>query len=342
MSANSVIENEPLLNVQELHTYFFLDKGVVRAVQGVNLVIPRGGTLGLVGESGCGKSVMALSVLRLISPPGRIVSGRVTLHQNGRARVLTDMSEDGPDIRRIRGKEIAMVFQEPMSSLSPVHTIGSQITEAITLHTELRNRAARDQAMSMLARVGIPDALRRFRQFPHELSGGMRQRAMIAMALSCRPALLIADEPTTALDVTIQAQILELMRELQREFSMTILLITHDLGVIAEMTDQVAVMYLGRVVEQASAKVIFTNPSHPYTQALLDSIPAAQTARKTALRTIAGTLPDPFTHLEGCPFHPRCPEAVAGTCDRGNPPPLEEIAPAHPVACSVRTRGTGS
>lgn len=333
---------DPVLTIRGLHTYFYTDKGVVRAVQGVDLDVPRGGTLGLVGESGCGKSVTAFSVLRLITPPGRIVSGRIALHQDGAERVLTEMTHDGPEIRQIRGKEIAMVFQEPMSSLSPVHTAGAQVVEAIRLHTLLRRRAARERAVSMLTHVGIPDAPRRFRQYPHEMSGGMRQRVMIAMALACRPALLIADEPTTALDVTIQAQILELMRQLQQEMGMAILLITHDLGVIADMADHVAVMYLGRIVEQAEAKTLFAHPVHPYTQALLHSMPTANTQRKTPLAAIAGSVPDPFVVIDGCPFHPRCPDAVPGECDRGDAPALRELVGAHSVACPVRCKGLSS
>jgi len=330
---------ESLLTIRDLKTYFFLDEGTVRAVDGVDLEIPRGTTVGLVGESACGKSVTALSILRLISHPGRIVAGRIVLHRNSQAVVLTDLKEECPAIREIRGKEIAMIFQEPMTSLSPVHTVGNQITEAIALHTPRRGAVARSHAVQMLGRVGIPDAKRRFRQYPHEMSGGMRQRAMIAMALSCRPSLLIADEPTTALDVTIQAQILELMRDLQAELGMSILLITHDLGVVAEMAREVAVMYLGRVVEQADTRRIYSDPQHPYTRALLRSIPGSGTRRKARLKVIAGSVPDPFQTIPGCPFHPRCEEAEAGLCDRGDPPPLLELGPGHTAACFIRHRG---
>ncbi|MBI5092024.1 MAG: ABC transporter ATP-binding protein [Candidatus Hydrogenedentes bacterium] len=327
-----------VLSIRNLRTYFHADDGVVRAVDGVDLDVPRGATVGIVGESGCGKSVTAFSILKLIAPPGRIESGRVVFYDNGRERVLSDMSEDGPDIRQIRGKAISMVFQEPMSSLSPVHSVGNQIVEAITLHTALRGRTARDRATAMLERVGIPDAPRRFRQYPHELSGGMRQRVMIAMALACEPALLIADEPTTALDVTIQAQILELMRELQADLGMAILLITHDLGVIAEAAQEVAVMYLGRIVEQGRVNEVLDNPQHPYTRALLQSIPTLSRERKVQLRTIAGSLPDPLAQIAGCPFHTRCVETISGRCDHGGPPGFVEIAPGRKAACFARER----
>jgi len=325
--------SEPIVSIEGLKTYFFLDEGTVRAVEGVDLVIPRGTTVGLVGESGCGKSVTALSILRLISPPGRIVAGRITLHRDGQSVVLTDLPEEGREIRQIRGKEISMIFQEPMTSLSPVHTIGDQIVEAVTLHTPLRGKRAWAHAVEMLARVGIPDPSRRAKQYPHELSGGMRQRAMIAMALACRPSLLIADEPTTALDVTIQAQILDLMRQLQADLDMAILLITHDLGVVAEMASEVAVMYCGRIVEHAPTAAIYSDPLHPYTQALLRSIPGRGAERKSRLHVIRGSVPEPFERVPGCPFHPRCELAEAGVCDVGEAPPLVEARPGHCVAC---------
>jgi peptide/nickel transport system ATP-binding protein len=328
----------PLLRVEGLHTHFVLDEGVVHAVNGVDLVVRRGRTLGVVGESGCGKSVMALSILRLVERPGKIVEGRVILYRDGRDVVLTDLPAEGKALRRIRGAEIAMIFQEPMTSLSPVHTVGSQIAESARLHMGMDRAAAKAHAIETMDLVGIPDAARRYRQYPHEMSGGLRQRAMIAMALSCRPSLLIADEPTTALDVTIQAQILELMRDLQKRLGMSIMLITHNLGVVAETADEVVVMYLGRAVESADTGPIFANPLHPYTQALLRSIPGRQTARKTTLQVIRGSVPDAFTQLPGCPFHPRCAEAVAGTCDRGGPPELCEAAEGHKVACFVREK----
>ena len=333
--------SEPLLTIRDLRTFFFLDEGVIRAVDGVDLDVPCNETIGLVGESGCGKSVTAFAIMRLVAPPGRIVSGEIVLHNGNRRTVLTDLGVNSRAMRAIRGKEIAIVFQEPMSSLSPVHTAGDQIMEAIELHTELRGRQAKAHAIDMLARVGIPDPRQRFRQYPHEMSGGMRQRAMIAMALSCRPSLLIADEPTTSLDVTIQAQILDLMRELQAEFGMAIMLITHDLGVVAEMAQQVAVMYLGRIMEQTDIRRAFAGPLHPYTRALLQSIPALEKERKSALRTIAGSVPDPFDRPTGCPFHPRCEEAVRGLCDKGDAPPLLEVDTQHRVACWLRHKSTG-
>ncbi len=324
---------DKVLTINNLKTHFFLDEGTVHAVDGVTMDIPRGKTVGIVGESGCGKSVTAFSALRLVSSPGRIVEGEIVLHRPDREIDLTNLDEEGEDIRAIRGHEIAMIFQEPMTSLSPVHTVGFQIVEAIRLHLNLRGEEARSHAVNMLDRVGIPDAERRFEQYPHEMSGGMRQRVMIAMALSCRPALLIADEPTTALDVTIQAQILDLMRDLQNEFQMSIMLITHDLGVVAEMADEVAVMYMGRIVEHAATEEIFEDPKHPYTQALMQSIPGMSQARKTRLQTIMGSVPDPYTRLQGCPFHPRCEEAQDGVCNTGERPELLAVEDGHAVAC---------
>jgi oligopeptide/dipeptide ABC transporter ATP-binding protein len=326
-----------LLTITDLHTRFFLDEGVVDAVDGVDLAIPRGGTVALVGESGCGKSVAALSVLRLVSPPGRITAGRIVLHGE-RDLELTALPEDGEALRRVRGAEIAMIFQEPMTALSPVHRVGAQIAEAVALHQRVGRREALARAVAMMARVGIPDASRRVRQYPHELSGGLRQRAMIAMALVCRPKLLIADEPTTALDVTVQAQILALLRELQAELGMALLLITHDLGVVAEMAQTVAVMYLGRIVEHAPVAALFDDPRHPYTAALLRSMPG-RGARKAPLAAIPGAVPAPGTPIPGCPFHPRCGEAVAGVCDVGGKPALREVAPGHATACLLRQRG---
>ncbi|MCH8295266.1 ABC transporter ATP-binding protein [Candidatus Poribacteria bacterium] len=326
----------PLLTIHNLRTYFFLDEGTVRAVDGVSLQIPRGKTVAIVGESGCGKSVTAFSILRLVSPPGQIVSGEIVLHRSDGDVVLTNLEEDGKAIREIRGKEIAMIFQEPMTSLSPVHTVGKQIMEAVTLHTQMRKTEAKSHAIHMMEQVDIPNPKGRFEQYPHEMSGGLRQRAVIAMALACQPALLIADEPTTALDVTIQAQILALMRELQAEFGMSILLITHDLGVVAEMADEVAVMYMGREVEQAPMEQLLTNPQHPYTQALLQSVPGRGTQPKAKLKVIAGSIPEPFQRIPGCAFHPRCQEAIAGACNQGEAPPLLELSSQHHVACIAR------
>lgn len=333
-----------ILTISDLHTHFFLDEGTVYAVNGISLQIPRGKTIAIVGESGCGKSVTAYSILRLVSSPGRIVSGKIVLHNRDKDVTLTDLKEDGDEIRQIRGKEIAMIFQEPMTSLSPVHTVGSQIMEAVKLHTGVGKSEAVTHAIRMMERVGIPNAASRFSQYPHEMSGGLRQRTMIAMALSCEPSLLIADEPTTALDVTIQAQILELMRDLQVELGMSILLITHDLGVVAEMADQVAVMYLGKIVEETDVNRIFRSPQHPYTQALLQSVPGRETLPGSRLKVIAGTVPDPFQRIPGCSFHPRCEEAVSGKCDSGDSPELLELVQGHKAACVIRQeqyRATG-
>jgi len=326
----------PILTIQNLHTYFFLDEGTVRAVDGVDLEIPRGKTLCLVGESGCGKSITAFSLLQMIQQPGRIVDGQIALHLDNQPLVLTALAPDGKQMRQIRGSEIAMIFQEPMTSLSPVHSVGSQIAEAIRLHTKSKKREARDRAIHIMERVGISDPSRRYNAYPHEMSGGLRQRAMIAMALSCQPTLLIADEPTTALDVTIQAQILALMRELQEELGMAILLITHDLGVVAQMADEVAVMYWGRIVEFGDVNSIFQHPAHPYTEALLRSLPGLHIERQSELEAIRGSVPDPFQPLAGCAFHPRCSEALQGKCDVGERPELREIEAGHLSACLLR------
>ena len=334
---------DSLISIQDLQTSFFLDEGVVRAVDGVNLEIPRGQTLGVVGESGCGKSVMAFSILRMISYPGRIVGGRIIYRPDGQEIDLTGLDDDGPEIRAIRGAQIAMIFQEPMTSLSPVHTIGSQIMESLLLHTDFDKDKAHEKTIQMMEWVGIPDPRRRFKSYPHEMSGGLRQRIMIAMALCCSPSLLIADEPTTALDVTIQAQILDLMVRMQRELSTSILLITHNLGVVAQVAHHVAVMYLGRVVEQGECREVFKNPCHPYTVALMRSIPGrGEVARQKELHTIKGMVPDPFTRIPGCPFHPRCEEMEAGLCDRQGPPALVEVRPGHKTACLRRHKESGA
>ncbi|MEM7535786.1 MAG: ABC transporter ATP-binding protein [Chloroflexota bacterium] len=321
--------DEALLEVTNLKTHFFLEQGIVRAVDGVDFTINRGQTVGIVGESGCGKSITARSVLRIVAPPGRIVDGEMLFHRmgsDGSEEVidLVQLDERGAEVRAIRGGEISMVFQEPMTSLSPVHTIGNQIIEGILLHQNISAQEAREQAIEMLDRVNMPDPNRTIDRYPHELSGGMRQRAVIAMALSCRPTLLIADEPTTALDVTTQAQILTLMRDLQDEFGMAIIFITHDLGVIAQMVDYVIVMYLGEAVEMADVDTIFYNPKHPYTKSLLRSIPrlgAKSVQERTGpLAAIRGSVPDPYSRPTGCPFHTRCPEVIKGVCDQKDPP----------------------
>ena len=287
-----------------------------------------------MGESGCGKSITARSILGIVDRPGRIIEGEIHFRRpsvnGGPARTvdLTRLEPNGPEMRAIRGAEIALIFQEPMSSFSPVHSVGNQIVEAILLHQTMSRRQARDKTIEILRRVGVSSPERRVDQLAHQLSGGLRQRAMIAMALSCRPALLIADEPTTALDVTTQAQILELMRQLQREDGMAIMLITHDLGVIAAMATDVAVMYLGRVVEQAPVDAIFHDPRHPYTRALLRSIPRMRSRTRQRLTPIAGTVPHPYDRPPGCPFHPRC----AGRCDRAAPV-MKPVGDHHTVSC---------
>ena len=332
-----------LLQVKNLRTYFFLDEGTVRAVDGADFEIERGQTLGVVGESGCGKSVTAQSILRIVPPPGRIVEGKILFHRlvrsNGSGETtqvvdLTSLDPRGREIRSIRGAEIAMVFQEPMTSLSPVHTIGNQIMEAIILHQEVSKEEAREKAIDMLARVGMPKPSQTIDNYPHQLSGGMRQRAMIAMALSCHPSLLIADEPTTALDVTTEAQILELMERLQEELGMAIMYITHDLGVIAETCEEVIVMYLGKVVERADVDSLFHDPQHPYTRALLKSIPKIGRKSRQRLESIKGMVPDPYAIPRGCPFWPRCPEYIAGVCDREEPRYIA-LSPDHDVRCHL-------
>ena len=315
-----------LIEVRNLHTSFFTPDGEVKAVDGVSLEIAEGKTLGLVGESGCGKSVTALSVMRLVpSPPGKVVGGEILY----RGRDLLKL--DGEAMRKIRGNEISMIFQEPMTSLNPVFTIGNQIGEAIRLHQGLGRKETREKTIEMLRLVKIADPEQRIDDYPHQLSGGMRQRVMIAMALSCNPSLLIADEPTTALDVTIQAQILELMKELQQKLGMSLLLITHDLGVVAEQADEVAIMYAGKVVERAKAKEIFDRPLHPYTVGLLNSLPGAGNHKKKRLDAIPGMVPSPLELPGGCRFRDRCPKA-AGICVEAEPE-LAEKGKEHWAAC---------
>ena len=330
---------QKLLEISDLAVHFVLDLGTVRAVEGVSFDVNSGEIVGVIGESGCGKTVTAQAVMRIVPRPGRIARGEILLHDLDGNTCLDVAKLDpmGERIRQIRGGEISMIFQEPMTSFSPVHTIGNQITEAIRLHLDVDQDEATRLAIDMLRRVGIPKASLRIKSYPFELSGGMRQRAMIAMALSTRPKLLIADEPTTALDVTIQAQILELMQEIQAEFGMAILLITHNLGVIAETSHRVAVMYLGHIVETGTVNAIFQQPLHPYTKALMGSIPRIS-RRVGKLEVIRGSVPDPFTQLPGCPFFPRCDFGVPGTCDVGAPPPLHEGRPAHFVACPFYER----
>jgi len=321
----------PLIEVRGLKTYFYTEDGIVRAVDGVDYVIEQEETLGVVGESGCGKSVTALSIMGLVQiPPGKIEEGEILFHRDGKVMDLTKFNPKGREMRSIRGNEIAMIFQEPMTSLNPVYTIGNQIMEAIILHQKLDKKAAKQKAIDMLRAVGIPLPEQRVDEYPHQLSGGMRQRAMIAMAMSCNPSLLIADEPTTALDVTIQAQVLELMNALRAEFQASIQFITHDLGVIAGMADDVVVMYLGRIVEASNVREVFHNPKHPYTQGLMHSIPSLASI-KERLEPIKGVVPDPFEVPPGCGFEPRCPHAME-IC-KTKMPDLKEVAPGHTTAC---------
>jgi oligopeptide/dipeptide ABC transporter ATP-binding protein len=315
-----------LIQVKNLQTSFFTPEGEVRAIDGVSFEIGEGKTLGLVGESGCGKSVTSLSIMRLIqSPPGRIVGGEILY----RGKDLLKLNNE--QMRKIRGNEISMIFQEPMTSLNPVFTVGNQIGEAIKLHQGLGKQETRAKTIEMLRLVKIADPDSRVDSYPHQLSGGMRQRVMIAMALSCNPSLLIADEPTTALDVTIQAQILELMKELQQKMGMALLLITHDLGVVAEQADEVAIMYAGKIVERANTRSIFSKPFHPYTVGLLNSLPSTGSEKKKRLDAIPGVVPSPLHLPSGCRFRDRCPRA-ADACAQSEPP-LVEKEPGHTVAC---------
>ncbi|NKB81113.1 MAG: ATP-binding cassette domain-containing protein [Nitrospirales bacterium] len=314
----------PLLDVHHLSTSFFTEKGEVRAVQDVSFTIDPGQTLALVGESGCGKSVTALSIMRLIEAPGRIVNGTILF----KGQDLAALSDEA--LRHIRGKAIGMVFQEPMTSLNPVFTIGNQIGEVLTIHTNLSKAEIRAEVIRLLEKVRIPSAAQRYDQYPHEMSGGMKQRVMIAMALACKPDLLIADEPTTALDVTIQAQILDLLKTLQQEMGMAILLITHNLGVVAQFTQDVIVMYASQVAERASTQDLFQHPAHPYTQALLHSLPKAG-GRGHRLESIAGMVPSPLHYPAGCHFSTRCPDALPQCAYQE--PPLVSINESHDVIC---------
>lgn len=330
--------HEPLIEVRDIKVYFYLDEGTVRAVEGVSFDIARGKTLGVVGESGCGKSVTSQAIMQIVPPPGKIVGGKIYFYRydaQGSAEKIdiTSLDPRGQEIRNIRGAEIAKIFQEPMTSLSPVHTIGNQIMEAIILHQKVGKQEARAQAIEMLRYVGLPQPELRIDAYPHQLSGGMRQRAMIAMALSCTPSLLIADEPTTALDVTTEAQILDLMRGLQREIGMAIMYITHNLGVIAEMCKEVVVMYMGKEVEWAGVDETFYNPQHPYTQALLRSIPRIGRKSRQRLESIKGVVPDPYAIPKGCPFYPRCRHYMPGICDREQDVPFYQVGERHYARC---------
>jgi oligopeptide/dipeptide ABC transporter ATP-binding protein len=326
--------NEPLIELRDLRVHFDLDEGTVKAVDGADLTVRRGRTLGVVGESGCGKSMTARAILRIVGKPGRIVGGEILYHRNGTSVDLARLDPTGPEIRAIRGAEIAMIFQEPMTSFSPIHTIGDQIGEAVTLHRSVGQADARALTIDMLRRVGMSRPEQRIDQYPFELSGGMRQRAMIAMAMINNPLLLLADEPTTALDVTTQAQILDLMRRLTADTGSSIVLITHDLGVIAEMAQDVAVMYLGKVVEIADVRSLFRDARHPYTQALLQSIPKVGRHARERLRPVKGMVPSPYDRPAGCPFHPRCPAFMAGTCDVVVPTPTR-LEDGREVSCHL-------
>jgi oligopeptide/dipeptide ABC transporter ATP-binding protein len=346
-------DNDVLVEIKDLHTYFYLSEGVVRAVDGADLTIRRGKTLGVVGESGCGKSITSLSLLRLVPNPGRIESGEITYYKPASKDVgsetvdvvkIEKLDPNGSEIRQIRGNQIAMVFQEPMTAMSPIRTVGQQITEVIILHQKVSKAEARKRAIEILARAKMPRPEKVIDDYPFQLSGGMRQRAVIAMALSCTPSLLIADEPTTALDVTTEAQILDLMRSLQRDLGMAIMYITHNLGVIAEMAEEVAVMYMGKVVEQTDIQTIFFNPLHPYTRGLLRSIPQLSDTithinRSRRLETIKGMVPDPYTRFAGCPFYPRCPEMIPEVCDQVEPMSIM-VKPGHLIRCHLYKAST--
>jgi oligopeptide/dipeptide ABC transporter ATP-binding protein len=337
------VNRETVLDITDLKTYFTTEQGTVRAVDGVSLSVHKGGTLGVVGESGCGKSVTALSVMQILPrPKAKIVGGSIIYHRRNGERVdITAVTHDSEVIRSIRGNEIAMIFQEPMTSLNPVYTIGDQIMEVVSLHQKVSKRTALERAIEMLAQVGIPAPELRVNEYPHQFSGGMRQRAMIAMALSCNPGLLIADEPTTALDVTIEAQILVLIKNLQEQFGMSLMIITHNLGVIGEMADEVVVMYMGKIVEHALLAELFNHPQHPYTQGLFKSIP--RIGRKDRLIPITGSVPNPYQIPKGCSFAPRCAHAM-DIC-RSEEPPVFTIAPGHVAKCwlhgSARPAGQG-
>jgi len=333
-SSDGAPSDDVILEVKDLKTYFYTEEGEIRAVDGVNFNLRRGKILAIVGESGCGKSVTSYSILRLIQKPGKIMSGQIILRPEGEEAIdIAALNDKSDDLYRVRGGKISMIFQEPMTALSPVHTIGNQIMEAILLHQDASKAEARAISIEMLEKVGIPSPEKRIDQYPHELSGGMRQRCVVAMALVCRPEVLIADEPTTALDVTIQAQILGLIKDLQRDLGCSALLITHDLGVVAQTADEVAVMYLGRVVEQGLVDRVLLEPRHPYTMGLLRSMPGVEQSSER-LPSIKGSVPSLTAIPKGCPFHPRCPHAKPGVCDVGGVPELRSIG-KRMVACHL-------
>ncbi|MQG24217.1 MAG: ABC transporter ATP-binding protein [SAR202 cluster bacterium] len=327
-------ETLPILEVRDLHTYFYTADGVVKAVDGVNLDVFPQRTLGIVGESGCGKSITTKSILRLIDNPGKILDGTMTLYDKDHENPQDIATLNNTELKKVRGGRISMIFQEPMTSFSPIHTIGNQITEAITLHLDHTKEEAMELAEDWLVRVGMSNPKQRLKQYAFELSGGQRQRAMIAMALCTNPDILIADEPTTALDVTTQAQTLDLLNELQEKNGMSIIMITHDLGVIAELADEVNVMYLGKVIESGSIRQVFKTPKHPYTQALLSSIPSLATGHRERLPILEGSIPHPQARPNGCPFNPRCKDFIEGTCDKVFPE-QEKIEEGHLVNCHL-------
>jgi peptide/nickel transport system ATP-binding protein len=335
--AKGHLQNKPLLSVRNLKTQYFTEEGVVKAVEGASFDLHMGRTLGIVGESGCGKTVTAKSILRLIEKSGKIVEGEI-IYRRGLGTEdeveidLVQLEANGPLMRSIRGGEISLIFQEPMTSFSPVYTIGAQIVEAIRLHQQLGKKQAHDLGVDLLRRVGVPLPEQRMTEYSHQLSGGLRQRAMVAMALSCDPVLLIADEPTTAVDVTTQAQILDLLRELQQASGMAVMFITHNLGVIAELADEVMVMYLGLVAERAPVDELFHAAKHPYTQALLRSIPGIKSRPREKLPAIVGAIPHPIDRPSGCPFHPRCAFHMPGMCDK-HIPTLREVADGQEASC---------
>jgi len=348
---------DAIVSVRDLRVEFQTPVGLVRALNGVSFDVPRGKVIGIVGESGCGKSVTARAIMQIIERPGKITEGSIEFNRQSEeeaaAEILSDTGDtqaatrsggidiarldpNSPTMRKIRGAEIAMIFQEPMTSLNPVYTVGSQIQEAILLHQTDDKNQAWDQSVDMLRQVGMPNPERIAKSYPHELSGGMRQRAMIAMALSCHPSLLIADEPTTALDVTTEAQILALMRQLKSDIGMSIMFITHSMGVVAQLCDEVIVMYLGRVVERASVDEIFYNPKHPYTRSLLRSIPRIGAEEHAPLEVIKGSIPDPYQKVPGCTFHPRCPDYMEGICETVVPVETVLAGPTrHTVRCHL-------
>lgn len=334
------VPSDPLLSVRNLKTRFVLDEGTALAVDGVSFDVPRGQVVGIVGESGCGKSVTIKSILGLVHKPGEITDGQILFgpvdSDGGTSLDLRTLDPRGPQMRAIRGNDIALIPQEPMAALSPVHTVGNQMVEAVRLHQDVDGNRARDIVLARMQEVGIPKPAERLNVYSWELSGGLRQRVMIAMALLNSPALLIADEPTTAIDVTTQAQVLNLLRQLQERENLSMIFITHDLGVIAQIADQVVVMYLGKVMEQGPVNAIFHAPRHPYTSALLASIPTIRSQRGQDLPTIGGSIPHPFNRPRGCPFAPRCTRAIPGTCDRFVPAAID-VSPGHSVSCFLHS-----